>query len=133
MTEWSVRREGMTTQTPRVTRSGSDVPNMLGLPTRAMKIAIIGASGKLGQYMVEEALARGHEVTAVCREERLDLQVAHVELHLVVERIDGLRAQRGGHVIGRPEHERDCRGTEPLHRLMGLGVIDRDVYVGRSR
>jgi len=69
MTEWSVRREGMTTQSPRVTHSGSAVPNMLGLPARAMKIAIIGASGKLGQYMVEEALARAHEVTAVCREE----------------------------------------------------------------
>lgn len=34
-----------------------------------MKIAIVGASGKLGQYMVEHALARGYEVTAVCREE----------------------------------------------------------------
>lgn len=32
-----------------------------------MKIGIVGASGKLGQYMVQHALDRGHEVVAVCR------------------------------------------------------------------
>jgi hypothetical protein len=32
------------------------------------KICIIGASGKLGQYMVQHALDRGYEVVAVCRE-----------------------------------------------------------------
>jgi NADPH:quinone reductase-like Zn-dependent oxidoreductase len=34
-----------------------------------MKVCIIGASGKLGQYMVEHALERGYEVVGVCREE----------------------------------------------------------------
>lgn len=33
-----------------------------------MKICIIGASGKLGIYMVQHALDRGHEVVGVCRE-----------------------------------------------------------------
>jgi hypothetical protein len=33
------------------------------------RVAIVGASGKLGQYMVEHALARGYEVVGVCREE----------------------------------------------------------------
>ena len=33
-----------------------------------MKICIVGASGKLGMYMVGHALERGHEVVAVCRE-----------------------------------------------------------------
>jgi NAD(P)H-binding len=33
-----------------------------------MKICIVGASGKLGQYMVRHALDRGHEVVAVCRQ-----------------------------------------------------------------
>ena len=33
-----------------------------------MKICIVGASGKLGKYMVGHALERGHEVVAVCRE-----------------------------------------------------------------
>lgn len=33
-----------------------------------MKICIIGASGKLGTYMVKHALDRGYEVVGVCRE-----------------------------------------------------------------
>lgn len=33
-----------------------------------MKVCIIGASGKLGRYMVRHALDRGYEVTGVCRE-----------------------------------------------------------------
>jgi NAD(P)H-binding len=32
------------------------------------KICIIGASGKLGRYMVQHALDRGYEVVGVCRE-----------------------------------------------------------------
>ncbi|MBG7610267.1 MAG: NAD(P)H-binding protein [Anaerolineae bacterium] len=32
------------------------------------KVCILGASGKLGQYMVEHALDRGYEVVGVCRE-----------------------------------------------------------------
>lgn len=37
-----------------------------------MKICIIGASGKLGQYMVRHCLDRGHEVVGVCRAESTD-------------------------------------------------------------
>ncbi|WP_392551286.1 NAD(P)-dependent oxidoreductase [Orbus wheelerorum] len=33
-----------------------------------MKIAVIGANGKSGHLIVEEALARGHEVTAIVRD-----------------------------------------------------------------
>jgi hypothetical protein len=33
-----------------------------------MKICIIGASGKLGKYMIRHALDRGYEVVGVCRE-----------------------------------------------------------------
>ncbi len=32
-----------------------------------MKVCIVGASGKLGQYMVKHLLDRGHEVVGVCR------------------------------------------------------------------
>ncbi|WP_428265064.1 NAD(P)-dependent oxidoreductase [Haliangium sp.] len=34
-----------------------------------MKICIVGASGKLGKYMVQHALDRGYEVVGVCRPE----------------------------------------------------------------
>jgi NAD(P)-dependent dehydrogenase (short-subunit alcohol dehydrogenase family) len=34
-----------------------------------MKVCIVGASGKLGRYMIEHALDRGHEVVGVCREQ----------------------------------------------------------------
>jgi NAD(P)-dependent dehydrogenase (short-subunit alcohol dehydrogenase family) len=32
-----------------------------------VKVCIVGASGKLGRYMVRHALERGHEVVGVCR------------------------------------------------------------------
>jgi NAD(P)-dependent dehydrogenase (short-subunit alcohol dehydrogenase family) len=35
----------------------------------AKKVCIVGASGKLGQYMVQHALDRGYQVVGVCRAE----------------------------------------------------------------
>jgi uncharacterized protein YbjT (DUF2867 family) len=34
-----------------------------------MRTCVVGASGKLGKYMVQQALDRGYEVVAVCREQ----------------------------------------------------------------
>lgn len=34
-----------------------------------MKIAVIGANGKSGTFVVQEATERGHEVTAIMRSE----------------------------------------------------------------
>src|SRR4029077_15964253 len=34
-----------------------------------MRVCIVGASGKLGQYLVQHALDRGYEVVGVCREQ----------------------------------------------------------------
>ena len=37
-----------------------------------MKVCIIGASGKLGRYLVRHCLDRGYEVVAVCRAQSVD-------------------------------------------------------------
>ncbi|MBL8858969.1 MAG: NAD(P)H-binding protein [Planctomycetes bacterium] len=37
-----------------------------------MKVCIIGASGKLGRYMIRHALDRGYEVVGVCRERSVE-------------------------------------------------------------
>jgi hypothetical protein len=36
------------------------------------KVCIVGASGKLGQYMIQHALDRGYEVVGVCREQSVE-------------------------------------------------------------
>jgi NADPH:quinone reductase-like Zn-dependent oxidoreductase len=37
-----------------------------------MRVCIVGASGKLGQYMVQHALDRGYEVVGVCRPQSVE-------------------------------------------------------------
>ncbi len=41
-------------------------------PGTGKRVCIVGASGKLGRYMVQHALDRGYEVTGVCREKSID-------------------------------------------------------------
>ncbi|MEW8238384.1 MAG: NAD(P)H-binding protein, partial [Candidatus Thiodiazotropha taylori] len=36
------------------------------------RVCIIGASGKLGRYMVQHALERGYQVVAVCRQQSVN-------------------------------------------------------------
>src|SRR5206468_934192 len=48
------------------------------------RVCIVGASGKLGRYMVRHALDRGYEVVGVCREQsipKLDEFADRIELH----------------------------------------------------
>lgn len=49
-----------------------------------MKICIVGASGKLGHYMIQHALDRGHDVVGVCRPEsvaKLDRFAGRITVH----------------------------------------------------
>ena len=48
-----------------------------------MRVCIVGASGKLGRYMVEHALRRGYDVVGVCREQsavKLDAYQGRIEI-----------------------------------------------------
>ena len=49
-----------------------------------MRVCILGASGKLGQYMVQHALDRGYEVVGVCREQSVEKLDAFKERMTVV-------------------------------------------------
>ncbi|HZR96778.1 MAG TPA: NAD(P)H-binding protein [Gaiellaceae bacterium] len=47
------------------------------------RVCVVGASGKLGLYLVQHALDRGYEVVAVCREQsvgKLDRFAARIEI-----------------------------------------------------
>ena len=37
-----------------------------------MRVCVVGASGKLGRYMIQHSLDRGYEVVGVCRERSVD-------------------------------------------------------------
>ena len=49
-----------------------------------MKVCVVGASGKLGQYMVEHALVRGYQVVGVCRERSVDKLAAYKDRITIV-------------------------------------------------
>lgn len=48
--------------------SSPDTFKRINASQKSLKVCIIGASGKLGQYMVRHAVKRGYEVVGVCRE-----------------------------------------------------------------
>ncbi|MDH2390973.1 NAD(P)H-binding protein [Streptomyces sp. HNM0663] len=51
---------------------------------RMKKVCIVGASGKLGQYMVRHALDRGYEVVGVCRERSVPKLAAFADRMTIV-------------------------------------------------
>ncbi|HEX5506550.1 MAG TPA: NAD(P)H-binding protein [Thermomicrobiales bacterium] len=50
----------------------------------ALKVCIVGASGKLGRYMVRHALDRGYQVVAVCRKQSVGKLAAFADRITIV-------------------------------------------------
>src|SRR5437773_5274984 len=64
----SARAREVRAQQPRPDRTARP-RRRRGVTSGAMRVCVVGASGKLGQYMVHHALDRGYEVVGVCRAE----------------------------------------------------------------
>src|SRR4051794_28127333 len=68
-------RSGLRTAYEVVTVGSTDAPVAPKRSNRPrkrrpiVKVCIVGASGKLGHYMIEHCLERGYEAVGVCREE----------------------------------------------------------------
>lgn len=81
-----------------------------------MKVCVVGASGKLGQYMVQHALDRSYDVVAVCREQSVGkLDRFKGQISVVPGATDDRDVQRADR--HRPP------GTAP--HLADLGAMDR--------
>ncbi len=84
-----------------------------------MKIGVIGATGKAGQKIVEEALQRGHNVTAIVRSAskvKEDIQVIEKDvLDLTQEDVKGFDVVVNA--FGAP------LGQETLHVAVGRHLI----------
>ncbi|WP_411344265.1 NAD(P)-dependent oxidoreductase [Paenibacillus sp. WLX1005] len=80
-----------------------------------MKIAVIGATGKAGSLIAEEALSRGHEVVAVVRSAS---KVQNDKLHVVEKEVNDLTAN-------------DLQGVDVLVNAFGSPDAEQHVPVGR--
>ena len=65
-----------------------------------MRVCIVGASGELGQYMVQHSLDRGYEVVGVCREQSVAKLDAFKERVTVIPGATDDRAVIGQAVAG---------------------------------
>ena len=79
--------------------------------THKMRVCIVGASGKLGRYMVQHALDRGYDVVGVCREESVGKLDAFTGRMTIVpgatddpEVLPGVRCEGEGARLAREAH-----------------------------
>jgi uncharacterized protein len=80
-----------------------------------MKIGIIGATGKAGSLIAEEALNRGHEVTAIVRDAS---KVQNSKLNVVEKEVTALTTE-------------DVSGLDVLVNAFGTPNAEEHVPVGR--
>jgi uncharacterized protein YbjT (DUF2867 family) len=77
--------------------------------TKISKIAVFGATGLTGGLVVEQALARGHEVAALVRDPRR-LTMKHPRLEVI-----------GGSPIAASDAARCVRGADAVIHCLGIG------------
>jgi hypothetical protein len=98
-----------------------------------MKIAIVAANGRVGSLVAKEAVSRGHEVTAVVREENktaaqsalvkdaLALETADLaSFDAVVDAVGGWTAETVGAIPAAAKHLADILAGTPV-RLLVVG------------
>lgn len=82
-----------------------------------MRIAVVGATGRTGRQVVEQALARGHRVTALARRPA-DVDLRHE--HLAVAAADVLDPDRLGAALA---------GSEAVVSALGVGTSRKATVV----
>ena len=105
----------------------------------ALPVLIIGAAGRTGRCLVEQALAQGHQVTAFARDTR-PLPVPHSRLRHLQGRVEDAgaveEAVKNQHVVlcalgptGRKDREAIAQGTRNIVEAMQQHRVRRLVYI----
>ena len=105
---------------------------------RHLKIALFGATGMIGSRIAEQALARGHEVTAISRQPKPvqslpQLKVLAGDLFdpaRIAERIAGFDAVASAYGPGHDDPSKVIEATRALIELARLSGVKRLVAVG---
>ncbi|MFD0768228.1 NAD(P)-dependent oxidoreductase [Bacillus sp. CGMCC 1.60114] len=104
-----------------------------------MKLVVVGATGNIGKQIIEEALTRGHEVTAIVRDASR-VETAHEHLHVVtgdIFNVDSIAKEAANHDVlisaFGPKHGEDEKLVEATHSLLQAAKqagVSRLVAVG---
>ncbi|HEX3050206.1 MAG TPA: NAD(P)H-binding protein, partial [Aggregatilineaceae bacterium] len=78
-----------------------------------MKIAVIGATGNTGANFVEQALDRGHLITALVRSPH-KLTIHHLNLNVIQ-----------GDVLNADDVARTVRGQDAIFIALGTGKVPK--------
>ena len=100
-----------------------------------MKIALIGAAGKVGSKILKEALDRGHEVTAIVHNN--DVSVNHPKLTKAKGDLldaDGLAQTLKGHDVvicsNNPAKEKELDASKSMLKAVKASGVKRLIMVG---
>jgi hypothetical protein len=96
-----------------------------------MRVCIVGASGKLGHYTVQQALDRGYEVVGVCREESVGSSTRHAPPGARLVFSCGWHITRNGQDVYSWKLKAIVKVFGPLARLARFADLDDQVEACR--